>query len=141
MRSQVSGLLRRAQEQGEAVVAEIDVADGQPGDGFEAVVEFVGPGADVGLAVIGLGEDVGDPEGDEPAEGESLMVGVWLEVLVEELGEAGVGSRSRGSGGRRRRVRESGGVWVAWRCSNEAWGKASLYRRGGGGRKIQGEFM
>jgi hypothetical protein len=41
----------------------------------------------VGLAVIGLGEDVGDPEGDEPAERESLMMRVRLEMLVEEVGE------------------------------------------------------
>jgi hypothetical protein len=76
-----------SQEQGEAVVGEVDVADGEPGDGFEAVVEFGSPGADVGLAVISLGEDVGDPEGDEPTEGEPPMVWMGLEVLVEEVGE------------------------------------------------------
>src|SRR5262249_10966750 len=37
---------------------------------------------------------------------------------------------SRGSTGCHRRVREPGGVRSAWRCSNEAWGKAPLYRRG-----------
>jgi hypothetical protein len=75
------------EDQGEAVVAEVDVAEGLSGDGFEGMVERVGPGADVGLAVIGLGEDVSDPDGDEPSLGESLMVGVGLEVLVEEMGE------------------------------------------------------
>ena len=76
-----------SQQQGEPVVAEFDLADGQPSNGLEAVVEFVGPGADVRLAVIGLGEDVRDPEGDEPTEGQPLMVGVGLEVVVEELRE------------------------------------------------------
>ena len=69
------GVAEPSQQQGEPVVAEFDLADGQPGDGLEAVVEFVGPGADVRLAVIGLGEDVGDPEGDEPTEGEPLSGG------------------------------------------------------------------
>jgi hypothetical protein len=54
---------------------------------LEAVVEFVGPTADVGLAMIGLGEKVSDPEGNEPTERQSLMVGVGLEVVVEEVGE------------------------------------------------------
>ena len=40
------------------------------------------------LAVIGPGEDVGDPERDEPTEREAAMVGVGLEVRVEEMGEA-----------------------------------------------------
>jgi hypothetical protein len=81
------GVAQPSQEQGEAVISEVDLADGQPGDGLEAVVGFVGPGADMGLAVIGLGEDVSDPEGDEPTERKSLMVGMRLEVLIEELGE------------------------------------------------------
>src|SRR4051812_16327796 len=38
--------------------------------------------------MIGLGKDVGDPEGNEPALGESLMQGVRGEELVEDLGEA-----------------------------------------------------
>jgi hypothetical protein len=42
----------------------------------------------VGLAVIGLGEHGSDPQGDEPTERESLMVGMGLEVLVEEVGES-----------------------------------------------------
>ena len=37
--------------------------------------------------MIGLGEDVGDPEGDEPTEGKPLMMGVGLEVVVQEVGE------------------------------------------------------
>ena len=75
------------QQQGEAVVGEIDVADGESGNRFEAVVELESPGADVGLAVVGLGEDVGDPESDEPTERKTLMVRMGLEVLVQEVGE------------------------------------------------------
>ena len=40
-----------------------------------------------GLAVVGSGEDVGDPDGDEPSIGESLVEGVCREVSVEDLGE------------------------------------------------------
>src|SRR5262249_55520242 len=82
------GVAQPGQQQGETVVAELDVAKGQPGDGLEAMVELVGPVADVGLTVIGPGEDVGDPEGDEPTEGESAVVRVRLEVRVEEPGKA-----------------------------------------------------
>ena len=38
------------------------VRNGLARDGFEGVVEVVGPVADVGLAVVGLGEDVRDPD-------------------------------------------------------------------------------
>jgi hypothetical protein len=48
--------------------------------------------------VIGVGEDVGDPEGDEPALGESLMVRVGDEVLVEELWEAELDEESEEQG-------------------------------------------
>ena len=119
----------------------LDVADGQPGDGFEAVVELVGPVADVGLAVIGLGEDVGDPEGDEPAEGESLMMGVWLEVT------------GRGDGGSRsldEEAEDQGDVVDAFVSQVECGGMAVLQRGLGKsvvvpprsrGEKIQGKFM
>jgi len=81
------GVAQPRQQQGEAVVGEIDVADGESGDRFQAVVELESPGADVGLAVVGLGEDVGDPESDEPTERKPLMMRVGLEVLVQEVGE------------------------------------------------------
>jgi hypothetical protein len=81
------GVAQPRQQQGEAVVGEIAVADGESGDRFEAVVELESPGADVGLAVVGLGEDGGDPESDEPTERKALMVRVGLEVLVQEVGE------------------------------------------------------
>jgi hypothetical protein len=38
--------------------------------------------------MIGVGEDVSDPDGDEPAVGESLVEWVWREMAVEDLGEA-----------------------------------------------------
>ena len=56
-------------------------------EGFEGVLKFLGPGLDGGLAVVGAGEDVGDPDGDEPAVGESLVEGMGGEVAVEDLGE------------------------------------------------------
>ena len=49
--------------------------------------ESVGPGLDGGLAVVGAGEDVSDPDGDEPSVGEPLVEGVGWEMAVEDLGE------------------------------------------------------
>ena len=82
------GVAESGEDQGEAVVGEVDVADGLSGASFEGVMELACPFPDVGLAVIGVGEDVGDPDGDEPALGEALMMGVGRKELVEELREA-----------------------------------------------------
>ena len=76
------------QDQGEAVVAELDGPNGLADEGLEGVLEAVDPLLDVGLAVVGLGEDVGDPDGDEPAVGETLVEGMGREMAVEDLGEA-----------------------------------------------------
>jgi hypothetical protein len=57
-------------------------------EGFEGVVQAVDPFLDVGLAVISPGEDVGDPDGDEPAVGEAQVEGMWREMAVEDLGQA-----------------------------------------------------
>ena len=46
-----------------------------------------GPVADGRLAVIGLGEDIGDPDGGDPARGEPLMEMMPAEALIEDLGE------------------------------------------------------
>ena len=78
------------QDQGEAIVAELDGADGLADEGLEGVLEAVDPLLDVGLAVVGLGEDVGDPDGDEPAVGEPLMERMGREMAVEDLRERGV---------------------------------------------------
>lgn len=52
------------------------------------MVQTGGPIADVALAVVGLGEDVGDPDGDEPAVGEPLMERMRWEMAIEDLGQA-----------------------------------------------------
>ena len=74
--------------EGEAIVGEIDGAERLARDGFEGMVQVGGPVANVGLAVVGLGEDVGDPDRDEPAVGESLMERMCREMAIEDLGEA-----------------------------------------------------
>ncbi len=45
-------------------------------------MELLGPGLDGGHAVVGVGEDVGEPDG-----GESLVKGMGGEVSVEDFGE------------------------------------------------------
>ena len=52
------------------------------------MVQVGGPVANVGLAGVGLGEDIGDPDSDEPAVGESLMERMCREMAIEDLGEA-----------------------------------------------------
>jgi hypothetical protein len=76
------------QEQGQAVVAELDGPEALADEGLEGAVKFLGPGLDGGLAVIGVGEDVGDPDGGEPAIGETLVERMGREVAVEDLGES-----------------------------------------------------
>jgi hypothetical protein len=94
-----SGLgVETLQEQGQAVVAELDGADALTDEGFQGVLEFLGPGLDGGLAVVGSGEDVGDPGGDEPAVGEPLVEGVGREVAVEDLGELELDEESQEQG-------------------------------------------
>ena len=125
-RSQVAGVAEALQEQGQAVVAELDGADGLADEGLEGVVEFLGPGLDGGLAVVGVGEDVGDPDGDEPAVGEPLVEGVGGEVAVEELGELELDEEAQEQGD----VIDAfvgqfeGGVHGG--APTRGWGKASL---------------
>ena len=125
------------QEQGQAVVAELDGADRLADEGLEGVVEFLGPGLDGGLAVVGTGEDVGDPDGDEPAIGESLVEGVGGVVAVEDLGELELDEESQEQG----HVIDAfvgqfeGGVHGG--SPTRDWGKSSLYRGGRAGGKIQ----
>ncbi len=75
------------QDQGQAVVAELDGPNGLADDGLDGVLEALDPLLDVGLAVVGLGENVGDPDRDQPAVGETLMEGVRREITVEDLGK------------------------------------------------------
>jgi len=52
------------------------------------MVQVGGPVAVVALAVVGLREDVGDPDGDEPTVGEPLMERMRWEMAIEFLGKA-----------------------------------------------------
>ena len=84
-----------------------------------------------------LGEDVGDPDGDEPAVGEPLVEGVGREVAVEDLGELELDQEAQEQGD----VIDTfvgqfeGGVHGG--SPTRAWGKPSLYRGGRAGGKIQ----
>jgi hypothetical protein len=81
------GVAEPREDEGETVVGKVEFADGLSGTGFEGALEFFDPVADVDFAVIGVREDIGDPDGDDPPLGESLMKGMGDEDLVEELRE------------------------------------------------------
>jgi hypothetical protein len=76
------------EHEGKAIVGELDGAERLARDGFEGMVQVGGPIADVALAVVGLGEDVDDPDGDEPAVGESLMERMCREMAIKNLRQA-----------------------------------------------------
>ena len=76
------------EDQGEAIVGKVDGAEWLARDAFEGMVQVGGPVADVALAVVGLREDVSDPDGDEPAVREPLMEGMCWEMTIENLGKA-----------------------------------------------------
>jgi hypothetical protein len=76
------------EDQCEAIVGKVDGAERLARDGFEGMVQVGGPVADVAHAVVGLREDVGDPDGDEPAVGEPLMERMRWEMAIECLGKA-----------------------------------------------------
>ena len=101
------------QDQGEAIVAELDGPDGLADEGLEGVLEAVDPLLDVGLAVVGLGEDVGDPDGDEPAVGEPLMEGMGREMRSRISGNRSLIKKptSRGTSSTRSWVSSRVGRW------------------------------
>jgi hypothetical protein len=125
------------QDQGQAIVGELDGPDRLSEGGLEGVPEPVGPVLDGGLAVVGVGEDVGNPGGDEPAVGEPLVEWVWREVSVEDLGESELDEEAEEQGD----VIDTfvgqfeGGVHGG--SPTRVRGKPSLYRAGGAGEKIQ----
>ncbi len=63
------------QDQGEAVVAELDGPNGLADEVLEGVLEAFDPLLNVGPAVVGLREDVSDPASDELAVRETLVDG------------------------------------------------------------------
>src|SRR3954468_23982759 len=101
------------------------------------MLKFLGPGLDGGLAVVGSGKDVGDPDGDEPSVGESLVERVCGEVAVKDLGEFEFDEEPQ----------EEWDVIETFVGQFEGslhgvaptrlWGKSSLYRGGQAGGNIQ----
>src|SRR5262249_15050991 len=75
------------EDQGEAIIGELRGPDGLADEGLEGVVEAVGRLLDGGLAMVGLREDVADPDGDEPAVGEPLVEGMRREMPIQDLGQ------------------------------------------------------
>jgi hypothetical protein len=86
------------QDQGQAVVGELDGSDGLAAEDLKGVPKFVGPGLNGGLAMVGAGKDVSDPDGDEPSVGETLVERVGGEVAVEDLGEFELDEESQEQG-------------------------------------------
>jgi hypothetical protein len=125
------------EDQGQAVVGELDGSNRLSQDGLEGVLESLGPSLDGGFAMVGLGENVSDPDGDEPSVGESLVEGVGWEMTVEDLRELEVLEETQ----KQRHVIDTfvgqlqGGVHGG--SPTRVWGKTSLYRAGGDGEKIQ----
>ena len=99
-------------------------------EGLEGVLEFLGPGLDGGLAVVGAGEDVGDPDGDEPAVGESLVERVGREVAVEDLGELELDEESQEQGHVIDTFVGQFECGIHGGSPTSGWGKSSLYRGG-----------
>jgi hypothetical protein len=127
------------QEQGQTVVAELNGADALADEGFEGVLKFLGPGLDRGLAVVGAGEDVGDPHGGEPAVGESLVEGVGREVAVEDLGELEPDQEAQEQGDVIDTFVGQFESSVHGGTPTRVWGTPALYRAGPAGENIQEE--
>ena len=76
------------EDPGEAIVGKVDGAEGWARDRFEGRVQVGGPVADVALTVVGLREDEGDPDGDEPAVGKPFRERLCWEMAIESPGKA-----------------------------------------------------
>ncbi len=131
------GVGQSLEDQGQAVVGELDGSNRLSQGRLEGVLESLSPGLDGRLAVVGAGEDVSDPDGDEPSVGESLVERVGWEMAVEDLGELELGEESQEQGhvidtlvGQLQGVVHGG-------SPTRVSGKPSLYRVGRGGEKIQ----
>jgi hypothetical protein len=131
------GIAEAVQDQGETVVGERDGPNGLADEGFEGVVKAVDPPLDGGLAMVGLGEDRGDPDGDEPTAGEALVEGMWGEMAVEDLGESQSDQEAQQQGDVIDAFVSQFQGGVQGGTPTRAGGKASLYRRRRPDRKIQ----
>jgi len=87
-----------AEQDGQAVVGEVGVADRLADEAFQGGAMGTNPVADGRLAVIGLGEDIDDPDGGDSARGEPLMEVVPPEVLIEDIGELQARSQAEDQG-------------------------------------------
>jgi hypothetical protein len=128
------GVAEAFEDQGEAVVGEFDGANGLVDEGLEGVVETIDPLLDMGLAVVGLREDVSDPDGDEPAVGKTLVEGMEWEMVVEDLRELEFDQESQQQGyviDAFMSQFEGGGHD---RSPTRSWGKTSLYSASWPGR-------
>jgi hypothetical protein len=105
--------------------------------GLERELEPFDPLLDVGLAMVGLGEDVSDPDGDKPAIGEALVEGMRREMAVDGLREPEFDQETQ----EQRHVIDAlvsqfqGSVHGG--TPTKSSGKTSLYREGRLRRKIQ----
>jgi hypothetical protein len=120
------------------VIGELDGPDGLADEGLEGAVKAVGPLPDVGLAMVGLGEDVGDPDGDELAVGETLVGRMRREMSIKDLGQAELDQVAQQQGDVVYALvsQFQGGAHRG--TPARAGGKASLYRPRRPTRKIQG---
>src|SRR6266542_2946188 len=77
------GLMEPAQDNAQAIVAELDGTKGLVQERLEGVGMSLRPVLDGGLAVIGLGEEESDPGGRQGTVAEALVEGMGAEVAVE----------------------------------------------------------
>jgi hypothetical protein len=83
---------------GQAGIGELGVAARLADQAFEGGPVAVGPVADGRLAVIGLREDVGGPDGGDPARREPPMEMMAAESLAEDPGELQAAGRPEDQG-------------------------------------------
>jgi hypothetical protein len=84
---------------GEAVVVEVEGADGLAEGGLQGEAVFLGPGLDVVEAVVALRGEEGEPAADDLAEGQLALPAVpGREVTVQQLGhlQASQGGQQHG---------------------------------------------
>jgi hypothetical protein len=82
------GLMETTQDNAEAIVVELDGTEGLAQERFQRVGVSLRPVLDGGLAVVGLGEEEGDPGSRQGAVAEALVEVVGAEVAVEQFRQA-----------------------------------------------------
>ena len=79
------GLVETAQDNAQAIIAELDGTKGLAQEGLEGVGMALRPVLDGGLAVIGLREEEGDPGGRQGTVAEPPLEVMGAEVAVEQF--------------------------------------------------------